>query len=91
MAPSTRLMKSSEAMTTAALADLLEALAVRVRSGAVTLTSGTESVTLDLLEQVKVDVEATQEGRRRGTKMELEIEISWYPGKPISGGGLALG
>lgn len=85
------MVKSSERMNREALAGLLEGIAARVREGEVTLTSGAETTTLALPEQVKVDVEATSEEKRRGTKLELEIEISWYPGAPAGGGGLQLG
>ncbi|MGB6245369.1 MULTISPECIES: amphi-Trp domain-containing protein [Gordonia] len=83
-------MKSSEAMSPAQLADLLEGLAARIRGGSVTLKSGTEEVVLDLPGRVKVDVEVTEAQRRRGTKTELEIEIEWYPGESGTGG-LELG
>lgn len=91
MAPSTRLVKSSESMSREELAGLLEGLAGRIRNGTVTLKSGADEVQLELPERVKVDVEVTEAVRRRGTKMELEIEIEWYPGQDSGRGGIELG
>lgn len=79
MAPSIRLLKSSQIMRRAELADFLEGIAARIREGQVALTSGADSVTLDLPEQVNLDVQAISQEKTRGTKMELEIEIDWYP------------
>lgn len=90
MAPSTRLVKSSEKMDREQLAALLEGLAGRIRTGALTLTSGADEVHLDLPERVKVDVEVTEAVRRRGTKLELEIEVEWYRGQS-AGGGIQIG
>ncbi|WP_424326882.1 amphi-Trp domain-containing protein [Gordonia sp. (in: high G+C Gram-positive bacteria)] len=81
MAPrSNRLMKSSEAMSPAQLADLLEGLAARIRGGSVTLKSGTEEVVLDLPGRVKVDVEVTEAQRRRGTKDRTRDRDRVVPG-----------
>lgn len=90
MAPSTRLVKSSQVMTRNELADLLEGLAARIRDGAVSLTSGPDTTTLEIPERVNVDVEATSAEKPRGTKLELEIEIDWYPGGADARSGIEL-
>lgn len=86
----TRMIKTSEKMSRDELADLLDQMAARIRSGALTLKSGTDEVLVEPAEQVKVDVEVVKKDKRRGTTMELEIEIEWTPGDTGSGG-LTLG
>lgn len=82
MPPSEKLVTSSQSMTREQLAEFLEGIAARVRDGEVTLTSGPDTAVLDLPEEMRVDVEATSAQKSRGTKMELEIEIEWYPDAP---------
>lgn len=86
----TRLIKTSEKMSRDELADLLEQMAGRIRSGQLTLKSGTDEVLVEPAELVAVDVEVIKKDKRRGTTMELEIEIEWTPGDTGSGG-LTLG
>ena len=91
MAPSTKLVSSSQVMSRDQLAGLLEGIASRIRDGQVVLSSGPDSVTLDLPEQVTVDVEATTQDKARGTKTQLELEIEWYPEGAAGSSGIELG
>ena len=91
MALKTRLLKSSQGMTRDELADFLEGIAGRIRGGEVALTSGADSTTLQIPEQVTVDVEAVTQDKARGTKTELEIEIEWYPDGAAASSGIELG
>ncbi len=81
MAPETRIMKASERQSRDQLADFLAGLAEQVRAGEITFVQGSESTTTELPENMKVDIELADEHKRRGTKRELEIEISWYHGE----------
>ncbi|GAC55983.1 hypothetical protein GOHSU_02_01270 [Gordonia hirsuta DSM 44140 = NBRC 16056] len=90
--PSEKLLKTSQTMSLDGVATLLETLAGRIREGRVDLSVGTENVSLDLPANVKVDVEVTREPkRRRGPKLELEIEIEWREGDTAGPGQLRIG
>ena len=80
MAREVRIMKASERQNREQLADFLVGLADQIRAGEVIFVQGSETVSTELPENVKVDIEIEDEHKRRGTKRELEIEISWYHG-----------
>lgn len=89
--PSEKLLKTSSTMTLDEVARLLESLAGRIREGQVDLSVGADNVSLDMPASVKVDVEVTREHRRRGPKLELEVEIEWREGEAAGPGRLRIG
>ena len=80
--PSTKLLTTSQKLDREATANLLTSLAERIRNGQVHLADGQSNLTVDIPAQLEVDVEVTREEKRSGaTKLELEIELSWYEGQ----------
>lgn len=80
MTHAVRLVKSKERRSREELADMLVALAERIRAGRVRLTQADREVLLELPETMQVDLEVEEQLRRKGMKREIEIEISWYEG-----------
>ncbi|WP_022873433.1 amphi-Trp domain-containing protein [Nesterenkonia alba] len=86
--PSERLMKSSQTLDREGLATLLETVAGRIRQGRAELHAGeTNQVSLEIPERTEVDLEVTRETKTRGTKLELEVEVSWYEGEAAAESG----
>lgn len=87
---STVVMKSKDVRTRDELADLLQSLAERIRSGRVVLNQGATDVELELPASVHVDLEVTDSAKPSRTKRELEIEVWWEideTGRPVEGQG----
>lgn len=80
MARSRQLLKSKDTYTGEAVADLLATLAEKIRAGTVTFDQAGNAVEVPFPEPVRVDIEITDEPKRRGTKRELEIEMWWVEG-----------
>lgn len=74
---STKLLKSKDVRTRDELADLLEALATRVRAGQLVFEQGTEEVLLDLPESVQVDLEASESVKSKGSSRKLGLKLKW--------------
>lgn len=82
-----KLLKSTTAFTRDELADFLEAIAKRIRTGSLTLGEGGEKLDFALPEVFTVEMEVEDSGRRR-LKREFELEMEWEidaDGKPING------
>jgi amphi-Trp domain-containing protein len=92
MAKKTVLMSSKERVSRTDAAAFLRQLADKLEAGSVSLIQGDHEVLLDIPAQVKLEVDAKDKPKRRGTQRQLEIEIEWtvgVDGEPKSG--LALG
>ena len=72
-------IKAKETMSREQLADLLEGLAARIRTGEATVSDGVTAETLQLPHTLKVELEAKDVTRRSGRiKREFELEMEWY-------------
>lgn len=81
---------SSEEHTNAQdVSDFLRQLADKVASGEVTLSKGSESLTLHIPSKVVLEVKAEEEGKGKRSKRSLEVEIEWVEGEEE--GSLTLG
>lgn len=74
---STKLIKTEDTHTREELADLLEALAARVRDGELLFEQGTEQIALALPETVGVDVQVKDKVKRERHRRALEVEVRW--------------
>ncbi|MFC0581409.1 amphi-Trp domain-containing protein [Micrococcoides hystricis] len=70
------LLKAKERYSREQLADFLTGLAEQIRSGELTFVQGADTTEVVVPENVRVDIELVDELKRRGTKRELEVEIS---------------
>ncbi len=92
MAKKTVLMSSKERVSREDAAAFLRQLADKLDAGNISLIQGENEVMLEIPGQIKLEVEATDKPKKRGTQRQLEIEIEWVvgvDGDPKSG--LALG
>ena len=80
MARSTQLLKSKDTYSREAVADLLAALAEKIRTGTVTFGQAGNSVEVPVPDTLRVDIEIKDEPKRKGVKRELEIEMWWMEG-----------
>lgn len=81
---------SSEEHTNAQHAsEFLRQLADKVASGEVTLSKGSEALTLHIPTKVVLEVKAEEEEKGTRTKRSLEVEIEWVEGEDE--GSLTLG
>lgn len=71
-----KLVKSKAQFSRDELANLLESIAVRIRRGSLTLGEGPDSVTIDLPESLRVEMEVEDSGTRQ-LRREFELEIKW--------------
>lgn len=87
------LLKAKERHTRENLADFLTGLAEQIRTGELKLVQANTETIVTVPENLRVDIELTEELKRRGTKRELEIEMWWYEGEDgePAGGPLTLG
>ena len=85
-----KLLSTSETLDRDGAADLLDALAERLRGGTVVLESATDSVTVQVPEGVTIDVDLTSRQKSAGTKVKIDIEIEWYEGAEVAGGASGL-
>lgn len=79
MGRETILFKSEEKKTQAEAAAVLRTIADKVESGTITLTAQGGEVTLDIPEQVTLEIKAEEE-EGQSIKRSLEIEIEWAEG-----------
>ncbi len=74
------LHRSEEKMGRDELATFLRHLADRVESGTVTLSGGAEDLTLEVAQQVELELKYQTRTKANNTKYELELEIQWGEG-----------
>lgn len=81
------LFSSEERQTRPEVVTFLRDLAERIEKGEVVLQKGDESVTVNLPQnlvlELKVETEEKKDGRE---KWQLEVEIEWYEGDDIDTG-----
>ncbi len=74
---STKLIRSRDTHSRESLADLLESLAERVRSGSLAFQEGTEEVVVELPEELRVDLEVKDSVKKGRSRRKLEVEVVW--------------
>lgn len=90
MGRETILFKSEEKKTQAEAATVLRTIADKVESGTITLTNQGSEVTLDIPEQVTLEIKAEEE-EGQSIKRSLEIEIEWAEGEQAGpAGGVSI-
>lgn len=88
----TVLFKSEEKMARSDVTAALRTIADKLDSGQLVLSMGEDQVSLEIPENVTLELKAEEEaGRRGGTKKSLEIEIEWMEGQEEEGKASAKG
>lgn len=78
----TVLFKSEEKMARSDVTAALRTIADKLDSGQLVLSMGEDHVSLEIPENVTLELKAEEEAGRRGeTKKSLEIEIEWMEGQ----------
>lgn len=77
------LFASEEHVNAKHVSDFLRQLADKVDTGEVTLSKGSESLTLNLPQNLVLEVKAEAEDKNMGTKRSLEVEIEWMEGEDV--------
>lgn len=79
MGRETRLFKSQERKNRAEASHFLHQLADKLANGKVVLSQGTEELTLEIPENVILEVQVEDEEKgTKGTQHSLEVEIKWF-------------
>ncbi len=94
MGKEVRLFKSEERRTRTEVASFLRELADKVDGGKVTLMQGEEELTLEMPQNLILDIQVEDEDKKRkGIQHSLEVEIKWFDGDDEDGssGPLKLG
>jgi amphi-Trp domain-containing protein len=84
------LFESEEKRSLADVAAFLHQLGDKVAQGQVILRQGKEELTLDLPNNVVLELKAEEEAKKNKTQRSLEVEIEWIVGDD-SGGSVKLG
>jgi amphi-Trp domain-containing protein len=80
------LFKSKERKGRQEVAEFLRQLADKVAAGSLVLKQGRDEVTLQLPENVILEVEVEDEQKRKkGVQHKLEIELKWYDNDDAGG------
>lgn len=74
------LFKSEERKSRSEVAVFLREIADKLDSGSISLVKGQEELSLNLPEQVGLEVKVEEEAKTK-TKRSLEIELEWYEGE----------
>lgn len=72
-----KLVKTKDTQTREELADFLEALAERVRSGELIFEQAGEQTTVPVPESVEVTVEVKDSIKKGRQRRKLEVEVRW--------------
>lgn len=75
------LFKSEEMKSKKEAADILRQIADKIEEGNIVLKKGSEEVSVDIPDNVEIEIEATQKDKKGQTKKQLEIEIEWEEGE----------
>jgi len=82
MARKKKLFKSDERKTREEVSTFLRELSEKIAGGTVVLKQGQQEVTLDLPENLILEVDVKEKQKRpKNPKRKLEIEIEWYEGE----------
>jgi len=85
------LFKSEEKKSRVEVVSILRTIADKVEQGSLTLRQNDNEVVLDFPGQVTMEIKVEEEKKKRkGTKMQLEIELEWYPGADDSNQGVTI-
>ncbi len=84
------LFKSEEKRDRANVTAFLHQLVDKIGAGQVTLRQGDQDITVDIPNQIVLEIKVEEESRKGGVKMSLEIELEWIPGQD-DGGAVTLG
>jgi amphi-Trp domain-containing protein len=84
------LFSSEEPRDRQAVAAFLRQLADKLEQGQVILRQGEEEVTLDIPNNVILELKAEEEFKKKKTQRTLEVEIEWVVGDE-AGGPVSLG
>ena len=91
MGKEVRLFKSEERMNRTNVTSFLRELADKLDQGQVILRQGNEELSLDLPQNLILEVQVEDEDKKRkGVQHSLEIEIKWFD-EDAPGGPLELG
>jgi amphi-Trp domain-containing protein len=90
MGRETRLFKSEERKNRADVSNFLHQLADKISDGKVVLSQGAEELTLQLPQNLVLEVQVEDEDKRaKGIQHSLEVEIKWFDNDD-QGGSLKL-
>jgi amphi-Trp domain-containing protein len=79
MGRETRLFKTEERKNKSDVSEFLHQLADKVSKGQVVLSQGTEDITLEIPNNLILEVQVEDEDKgTKGVQHSLEIEIKWY-------------
>lgn len=70
------LMKSEETRSRGQVAEFLHTIASKIETGALTLRQGTDELTLEVPETLKLELKV-EEKTGASPKMQVEIELEW--------------
>lgn len=90
MGKETVLFASEERQSLQNVADFLRQLADRLDNNQVVLRQGNQEITVDIPNNVVLELKVEEEQKKERTQRSLEVEIEWYDGEE-SGGTLSLG
>ena len=90
MAKEIVLFKSEERKDLQSVSAFLHQLADSLENNQVILRQGTEEITLDIPNQVILELKVEEEDKKGKTKHTLEVELEWIEGDE-SGGVVTLG
>jgi len=86
MAKEIRLFKSKERKTRSMGSAFLRQIADKIETGQVVLRQGSEELTLEIPENLILELQVEDEDKRRkGVEHSLEIEIKWYDNDTVAG------
>lgn len=91
MGRETVLFKSEEKKTSAEAAAVLRAIADKVESGRINLTSPASEIDLVIPQNVTLEIKAEEEQGSTALKRSLEVEIEWKEGEEgAASGGVSI-
>lgn len=89
--PEEVLFETESRQSRAAVADYLRTVADRLDAGeSLTLSAGTDSVTLDVPSRPTFEVKAEREGTAPNTELSVEFELEWKENSGDDGGDLTI-
>lgn len=92
MGRETRLFKSEERKSRSDVSTFLHHLADKISEGQVVLRQGQEEMTLQLPENLILEVQVEDEDKQsKGIQHSLEVEIKWFDNEQAGWGPLELG
>ncbi len=90
MGKETVLFASEERQSLRNVAEFLRQLADKLDGNQVVLRQGQQQITVDIPDNVVLELKVEEEQKKQRTQRSLEVEIEWYEGDE-SGGALTLG